>query len=467
MAEATHQFMDHYELLGSSPDASASDLKRAYRTKLLEFHPDRRPESAGTVGKQVTQALVDAWQVLQDPIKKKAYDEARQRRHSKEVSAEVAAPSTYQPAAAAAAAKPSQRPHPAAARDAESEPESVLEEGDDEERSDDEEAATPLQRRANSLLREGRALYRAGQAAGRGSSSTSSYRAAIAKFSEAILVVPEDYRLWNHRAICHMALGEWQCVLEDACRARDLCPSDPRNWTLCVRALCEEGGRDLAVRVLRRALRTLPGCAELLAMQAELSLHTSEAKGKADSSKARSRSHSCPKISSARVGNDAGSGGHNGRFAGGIRTVNAAAMPSAWAPSRSSSPSDSSGSGNCHRSSSSVTRGRGGKAPGLLPKLVPSQFFSSPAASTASTSVGGSARSRSPSCASSSASSRRSASNGRCVLPPCALAKNSHLCTCSFLRREQKMVSVLCPFCRLCEAEDSMSSAQKSRPQSR
>mmetsp|Transcript_121446 Transcript_121446/g.259304 ORF Transcript_121446/g.259304 Transcript_121446/m.259304 type:complete len:462 (+) Transcript_121446:58-1443(+) len=460
MAGAT-QFVDHYELLGSSPDASAAELKRAYHKQLLEFHPDRRPSSAGSVGKKVTQALIEAWQVLQDPAEKRVYDEAWCRHYNGAVATEVST-STHQ-AAAAAATAPSWTAHSAAARADESEPETVLEE--DEDRSEDEEAAMPLQERANSLLLEGRALYRAGQAAARegDSSSSKSYRAACAKFSEGIQLAPENDRLWSHRATCHMALGEWQRVLQDACRARDLCPSDPRNWNLCVRALCEEGHQDLAGRLLRLALQTLPGCAELLALQAEISMQ-SEIKAKAktkaqgNTSKALSSSHSCPKIPSASCDN--GDGGRCSRFVAGVRA-------SAWASSRNSTPrSSQDSSDSSDYRCSSVTRGRAGKAPGLLPKLSPIQRsptqLCSPASSAASTFVGCTSRSRSPSCGSSSGSSS-SASSG---LPPCASIPSSRLCTCFVLRRELGNANVLCSFCRMCEAEGLTRGAQKLRPQS-
>ncbi|CAE7635824.1 Kidins220 [Symbiodinium sp. CCMP2456] len=47
---------------------------KAYHEKLREFHPDKRPESRGETGGRVTQAVLDAWTVLQDAEKRKAYD---------------------------------------------------------------------------------------------------------------------------------------------------------------------------------------------------------------------------------------------------------------------------------------------------------------------------------------------------------------------------------------------------------
>ncbi|MBX3247257.1 MAG: molecular chaperone DnaJ [Myxococcales bacterium] len=63
---------DYYEVLDVSRDADAAELKRAYRKRASQFHPDRNPDdpSAEERFKEVS----EAYQVLQDPQKRELYD---------------------------------------------------------------------------------------------------------------------------------------------------------------------------------------------------------------------------------------------------------------------------------------------------------------------------------------------------------------------------------------------------------
>jgi molecular chaperone DnaJ len=64
---------DYYEILGVSKNASASDIKKAYRKKAIQYHPDKNP------GDKTAEAnfkkAAEAYEVLSDPNKKSKYDQ--------------------------------------------------------------------------------------------------------------------------------------------------------------------------------------------------------------------------------------------------------------------------------------------------------------------------------------------------------------------------------------------------------
>ncbi|AWG23501.1 molecular chaperone DnaJ [Flavobacterium faecale] len=64
---------DFYEILGIAKGADAAAIKKGYRKKAIEFHPDKNP--GDKTAEEKFKEAAEAYEVLSDPAKKQKYDQ--------------------------------------------------------------------------------------------------------------------------------------------------------------------------------------------------------------------------------------------------------------------------------------------------------------------------------------------------------------------------------------------------------
>lgn len=64
---------DYYEVLGVSKTADAAEIKKAYRKKAIEYHPDKNP--GDKAAEENFKIAAEAYEILSDPNKRARYDQ--------------------------------------------------------------------------------------------------------------------------------------------------------------------------------------------------------------------------------------------------------------------------------------------------------------------------------------------------------------------------------------------------------
>ena len=63
---------DYYEVLGVEKTASVEEIKKAYRKKAIQYHPDKNP--GDKQAEENFKEAAEAYDVLSDPQKRQRYD---------------------------------------------------------------------------------------------------------------------------------------------------------------------------------------------------------------------------------------------------------------------------------------------------------------------------------------------------------------------------------------------------------
>ena len=142
------------------------------------------------------------------------------------------------------------------------------------------EVATSALERSNIFRRRGNELYGKAREITREAEvnkdfkamqeSMKLYQAAMVEYGKALNFLPNDHRLYANRGLCYKAVEDWVKCREDAQQCIKLRRDYSRGWLLLVKSIWELGKHADAMQELQNGLKAIPGCRDLLDLQAAL-----------------------------------------------------------------------------------------------------------------------------------------------------------------------------------------------------
>eukprot|EP01012_Entosiphon_sulcatum_P064276 TRINITY_DN93060_c0_g1_i1.p1 TRINITY_DN93060_c0_g1~~TRINITY_DN93060_c0_g1_i1.p1 ORF type:complete len:221 (+),score=49.96 TRINITY_DN93060_c0_g1_i1:41-664(+) len=66
--------VSHYEILQVAPNATTAEIKKAYYSRAMVVHPDKRPDTEKAVAEKEFQTLQKSYEIISDTKAREAYD---------------------------------------------------------------------------------------------------------------------------------------------------------------------------------------------------------------------------------------------------------------------------------------------------------------------------------------------------------------------------------------------------------